>query len=54
MNSATKPGLFRRYPSKGHLGRETKEEKKSEKMSFQFFLRKIEGERENRGELRLG
>ena len=36
-DEATKPGQFRRYPSKGHLGRETKVEKKSEKDEFLVF-----------------
>ena len=53
-DEATKQGQFRRYPSKGRLGPETKQEKKSEKDEFLVFLRKTEGERENRGELRLG
>ena len=53
-DEATKPGQFRRCPSKGHLGRETKEEKKNEKDRVFSFLRKTEGERENIGELRLG
>ena len=43
------------YPSKSRLGRETKEEKKSEKDELLFsILRQTSGERENRGELRLG
>ena len=33
-DEATKPGQFWRYPFKGRLGRETKEEKKSEKDEF--------------------
>jgi hypothetical protein len=36
-DEATNPGQFWRYPSKGSLGGETKEEKKSEKMSFEVF-----------------
>jgi hypothetical protein len=41
-DEATKPGQFRRYPSKGSLGCETEEEKKSEKEEFSVF-----GERQN-------
>ena len=36
-DEATKPGQFRRYPSKTRLGRETKEEKESEKDEFLVF-----------------
>ena len=37
MKQQLKPGQFRRHPSKGSLGRETKEEKKSEKNEFLVF-----------------
>ena len=50
----TRPGQFRRYPSKGHLGRETKEKKKSEKYEFLVFFKKDRRRKKNRGELRLG
>jgi hypothetical protein len=37
-NEAKEPaGQFRRYLSKCNLGRDTKEGKKSENMSFEFF-----------------
>jgi hypothetical protein len=45
-----KPGQFRRHPSKGSLGRETKEEK-SERDDFLVFLERQKENKENRGEL---
>jgi hypothetical protein len=36
-----KPGQFRRYPSKGSLGHETREKKKSgRKISFEFLRKR--------------
>jgi hypothetical protein len=49
-DETTEPGQIRRYPSKGSLGRETKEEKR--KRCVLSFFRKREGEREIRCESR--